>query len=44
MIRMDFEEAKNKVNSLTQELKYHNDRYYNNDDWAYDIMNCAKPI
>lgn len=20
------------------------DRYYNNDDWAYDIMNCAKPI
>lgn len=20
------------------------DRYYNDDDWAYDIMNCAKPI
>lgn len=20
------------------------DRYYNNDDWAYDIMDCAKPI
>ena len=43
MIRMDFEEAKNKVNSLTQELKYHNDRYYNNDDpeisdYEYDMM------
>jgi len=43
MIRMDFEEAKDRVNLLSEQLKYHNDRYYNNDDpeisdYEYDMM------
>ena len=40
---MNFEEAKVKVEQLTKELNYHNDRYYNHDDpvisdYEYDAM------
>lgn len=40
---MDFEKAKARAEELSKELKYHNDRYYNNDapeisDYEYDIM------
>jgi len=40
---MDFNEAKNRVEQLTKELNYHNDRYYNQDspeisDYEYDMM------
>ena len=40
---MNFEESKIKVQKLTEELNYHNDRYYNHDDpvisdYEYDAM------
>lgn len=40
---MNFNEAKNRVEFLTKELNYHNDRYYNQDnpvisDYEYDTM------
>ena len=40
---MNLEEAKSKVEQLTRELNYHNDRYYNHDDpvisdYEYDAM------
>ncbi len=40
---MNFEEAKVKVAQLTEELNYHNDRYYNHDDpvisdYEYDAL------
>lgn len=40
---MDFEKAKERAEELSKELKYHNDRYYNNDDpeitdYEYDTM------
>ena len=40
---MNFEEARIKVEQLTKELNYHNDRYYNHDDpvisdYEYDAM------
>lgn len=40
---MDFNLAQEKVQKLSEELKYHNDRYYNNDspeisDYEYDMM------
>lgn len=40
---MDFEKAKERAKHLSKELKYHNDRYYNNDapeisDYEYDMM------
>ncbi|MGO5076436.1 NAD-dependent DNA ligase LigA [Oscillospiraceae bacterium LCP25S3_E3] len=40
---MTTEEAKNKIQELTKQLNYHNDRYYNQDnpeisDYEYDMM------
>ncbi len=40
---MNFDEAKNRVEFLTKEINYHNDRYYNKDnpvisDYEYDTM------
>ena len=40
---MTTEEAKNKIQELTEQLNYHNDRYYNQDnpeisDYEYDMM------
>lgn len=40
---MDFNLAKKKVQELSEKLKYHNDKYYNNDnpeisDYEYDMM------
>ncbi len=40
---MKFEEAKQRVDELTKQLNYHNDRYYNRDepeisDYEYDMM------
>lgn len=40
---MNFDEAKNRVEFLTKELNFHNDRYYNQDnplisDYEYDTM------
>ena len=40
---MDFDNAKERVQQLSKELKYHNERYYNNDapeisDYEYDMM------
>ncbi len=40
---MDFEKAKERAQELSKELKYHNERYYNNDspeisDYEYDMM------
>ncbi len=40
---MEFEEARKRVDELTQQLNYHNDRYYNHDepeisDYEYDMM------
>ena len=43
VIDVDFEKAKARAEELSKELKYHNDRYYNNDapeisDYEYDMM------
>lgn len=40
---MNFDEAKNRVEFLTKEINFHNDRYYNQDnplisDYEYDMM------
>ena len=40
---MDFESAKKRVKELTEQINYHNDRYYNNDspeisDYEYDML------
>ena len=40
---MEFKEAKNRVEELTRLIRYHNERYYNEDspeitDFEYDML------
>ncbi len=40
---MDINQAKDEIRYLTEQINYHNDKYYNNDepeieDWEYDMM------